>query len=358
MRNELLKLISIGLAVIGLSSAECKAQAAGGNGLRLDRLDVQRFEQSYEAWVQNIVHHVLPKSNVSILTEFNYTNNPEIIQNYEERRAVDHLPGLPDVSDSNISHPTDNPIYDLITQQNIKVIFEEQPSEDQIRILKEILAVKLNLDTSHGDQVSFDNLHRGNGYFNKALVSFSKNTKMNLLMILLAAMGVAIVLARKNKKDSKLKAMGEKEVDSLYLKVNPISAILKSDPKFLISMIRNQELDFMVQVMAHAPVSFNQVMLQVFEENEKKALFDAFQAQRLGVSVTQSKYAQLVLAAKIHDELKLQAIQQVDEFNEMSAKINEQRLKMQESLIQLKALYTAQDSNQEFSEEVNNEASI
>jgi len=81
----------------------------------------------------------------------------------------------------------------------------------------------------------------------------------------------------------------------------------------------------------------------------------------LDVSRKKSKYSQLLLAAKIHDESKIEAIQKPDEFSHVSGQIAEQRSKMQESLKQLKALYNADEnlaSTEIKDQEVNYEASI
>ncbi len=359
MRNEFLKIISIGIAVMGFSIVESRAQnKVNQTTVHLERTEMQHFEQSYEAWVQGIVHQVLPKTNLTVLTEFNYSSSPEQIQTYEEHRAANHLPGLPEVTDISNAHPTENPIYELISQQNIKLIFDEQPTDDQIRVLKEMLIVKLNLDTSHGDQLSFDHLNRGNNYLGKLAVSFSKNKKINLILMLLAAIAATVVAVVRNKKSSANKELGENEISHYYNKLNPIEIVLKTEPKFLISLIRKQETNFLVQIMAHAPISFNQIILQIFETEEREALFKAFQEQRLSITRKKSKYSQLLLAAKIHDELKIEAIKQVDVLSEVSTKIAEQRMKMNDSLQQLKALYVSTENDQVKSDEVNHEATI
>lgn len=334
---------------------------ASSSGPRLDRIEVQRFEQSYEAWVQSIVQHVLPKTNVSVLIDLNYSSNPDIVQNYEERRAVDHLPGLPEVQDTNRSNPTENPLYELVTQQNIKVIFDDQPNDDQIRVVKEILSVKLNLDTSHGDQVAFDHLQRNAGGVARVGAAIARTARSSTALIILALLGFAGIIFGRSRNVAKLKAQGEIEMNAYYAKVNPIASILSTDARVLISVIRKQETEFLVQVMAHASIPFNQIVLQVFEEEERKKLFDSYQEQRLDVSRKKSKYSQLLLAAKLHDELKIEAMQQVDEFNEVSNRINEQRLSMQESLKQLKALYVSEEGasvETQDQEEVNHEASL
>ena len=362
MRNELLKFISLCLAIVSVSATRSEAQSVGASsGPRLDRIEVQRFEQSYEAWVQSIVKHVLPKTNVSVLIDLNYSSNPDIIQSYEERRAVDHLPGLPDVQDTNRSNPTENPLYELVTQQSIKVIFDDQPSDDQIRVVKEILSVKLNLDTTHGDQVSFDHLQRNASAAGRLGAAIARTARSSTALIILALFGFAGIIFRKNRTSAKLRMQGEIEMNACYARVNPIASILNTEARVLISVFRKQETDFLVQVMAHAPIAFNQIVLQVFEEEERKKLFDSYQEQRLDVSRKKSKYSQLLLAAKLHDELKIEAMQQVDEFNEVSNRINEQRLSMQESLKQLKALYVSEESSQvetQDQEEVNHEASL
>jgi len=352
--------------VFSVSATRSEAQsvsqstAPSASAPRLDRIEVQRFEQSYEAWVQSIVQHVLPSTATSILVDLTYSNNPDTLQSYEEHRAANHLPGLPDVLDNNTSaNPIENPLFELVTAQNIKVIFEEQPSDDQIRVVKEILGAKLNLDSTHGDQISFDHLNRNTTATARAWSVVKKTARSSTSMIVLAFLVVAFVLVRKNRIASELRAMGEVEINALYSKVNPIKSIFGANPKTLISVIRRQETDFLVQAMAHAPIVFNQIILQVFEEADRKNLFEAFQAERLNVSSKKSRYSQLLLAAKIHDEVKIEALQQIDLLNEVSGKVNEQRLIMQKSLQQLKALYGSGDAAvAKQGQGVNHEASI
>lgn len=359
MRNEFLKIMFLGLAMMDFASSDSFAENTAKNTvIHLDRTEVQRFEQRYESWVQSIVKQAVPKAGASVLVEFDYSNNPDLIQTYEERRAVSHLPGLPDLTESDNGHPTENPLYELVSNQNIKVIFDQNPGDDQIRIVKEILKSKLNLDLAHGDHVTFDTFNRSNAYFEKAKGSLSKNSKLLIVLTILSALGALGLMFRREQSNRKMKEVGEKEVNALYQKLNPLSLILKTETKLLISVIRKQDKELIVQVMSHAPVQFNQIILQIFEDEERTELFNQYQANRLQVSLKRSRYSQLLLAAKIHDESKIEAIQQVDVISEMAAKISEQKMNMQDSLMQLKTMFQARQDSMRLPEEVNHDATI
>ena len=359
MRNEFLKIMFLGLAMMDFASSDSFAENTAKNTvIHLDRTEVQRFEQRYESWVQSIVKQAVPKVGASVLVEFDYSNNPDLIQTYEERRAVSHLPGLPDLTESDNGHPTENPLYELVSNQNIKVIFDQNPGDDQLRIVKEILKSKLNLDLANGDHVTFDTFNRSNAYFEKAKGSLSKNSKWLIVLTILSALGALGLMFRREQSNRKMKEDGEKEVNALYQKLNPLSLILKTETKLLISVIRKQDKELIVQVMSHAPVQFNQIILQIFEDEDRAELFNQYQANRLQVSLKRSRYSQLLLAAKIHDESKIEAIQQVDVFSEMAAKISEQKMTMQDSLMQLKTMFQTRQDSMRLPEEVNHDATI
>ena len=350
----------------------------------LDKSDVQQFEQGYESWVQNTVQKIIQKNPVTVLIELNYTKNPDALQSYEERRAANHLPGLPEMSDPHFNTPQESPISELISSQSIKLIFEQELTTDQMRVINEVLAVKLKLDLSHGDKILFDHLRT------QITPRPSRNrTDLYLILFFILVSGVVLVLIAKNKFNSKfnnkleankseatsepnnttannttanntpannttINNKSEEHIQSFYQKVNPIKTILKSDPKTLLETIQKQDHTFLLSVIAHAPLRFNQMIFKICEPEKRFKLLEAYKNNRHEISQQKSRYSQILLAAKIHDQMKMNALQQIDVLNESQLKSQELKKKMKESLKQIKASLNSPTP----SDEVNHENSL
>lgn len=302
------------------------------DSFRLDRNDMQSFERSFEIWIQDLVYQISPKTKVNVIAEFKYSSNPDLIQNYEEKMAANHLPGVPDVIDLDM-HPTQNPIYDLVTQQNVKLIFDRKPNSGAERVIRELVSSKISLNPARGDQMEFD-------YVNESRVvsgfASTRNGKVFLSFLAIAALAAAGFLYKRNRRKVDERYFASEKLNELYDQFNPSASMASVDPEILQAFVCQQEKKLLIEAMSHGSIEFLQAVLRSFTGKDRIKLFEKFEKKRLKVSPKKSRYAQIFLLAKLKDQMKIDAIRKVDALVEVMEQSQSKRESMSESFNELK----------------------
>jgi hypothetical protein len=294
---------------------------------QLDRAEIQSFERSYEAWVQDLVHQVSPKSRANVIVEFNYSSNPDLIQNFEEKMAASHLPGVPEMIDLDM-HPLQHPIYDLVTRQSVKVILENKPSEQNLKVMRDLISSKIFVDAKRGDRVEFD--------FIKTENHLNRNAKIALIALFVMGVAGALLVMHQRRQRKSDRKMTAQKLNDWYDCINPIASMTAVDAATFMSFIREQNHAILVEAMAHANLEFFQAVLKSFNGEARITLYQEFERYRLKVSQKKSRYAQIYLLAKLKDRMNVEAIQKVDSLVEAIEQVRAQREAMEMAMNEMK----------------------
>ena len=351
-----LRTIALCLLVVTFGKANFAWSAPHSISNTIDASEVQRFEQNYEEWVQTLVQSIVPQNPSTVLVELNYTSNPQQLQTYEELKAAEHLPGLPEVSDPNFTRPTESPLFTLVNQQNIKIIFEAALTSNQKRLLDEVLNSKLKIDSSRGDHLVLDQtsgqaLESTSSYFSGknflfalallafgtiVLVSIKRKTAQNthentneappeLQSKLLAietmmqknkipAEKVREVFESEANLITKIKKNNPKAFSKTSQILNPINIIMKSNPKAIINTVRNENPRLIAEATFHAPDLFISTIIQICTKEQQMVIRNLWKQKFGTVSEEKSRYAQTLLAAKVHRAEKDEVSKSIENF--------------------------------------------
>lgn len=324
----------------------------------VDVAEIQQFEQSYEIWIHQLVRHTIQADAETVLVKLNYSNSPEKIQTYQEAKATLHLPGLPDVIDPHLTHPAENPLYSLINEQSIKVLFSNPISKEKQTILAEVIASKAGINRTRGDQLSIETT-ASDFWVNPETV---KLIAFGLLgsAVLFALLGL-IALGFKNNRKIKLKTLFSKkatqtiklktkdahEVLKVIAKRNPVVAshtskildpleiILNSDPKTTVLTIQNEPAKNLARAMDRASIEFAQIIYRAATPKQRiiiKNHLNILASQKNNNRDHESKFYQLLLASKVQNNTKNGIVNQIETLVSTQELREAEEIKAQESL--------------------------
>ncbi|NDG84122.1 MAG: hypothetical protein EBX52_03675 [Proteobacteria bacterium] len=150
---EPLKRLILSIALITGSAAFTEKSLASET---ISAAEIQHFEQTFEGWGRDIIANINPALKFTVIAKISFSQTPEQLQDYEEMKMSQHLPGLPEVADPNYSHPLDSPLYALIAKKELKVIFHQNLSTRERGVIDEVIRAKMHLGKTDG--LSFEML--------------------------------------------------------------------------------------------------------------------------------------------------------------------------------------------------------
>ena len=314
----------------------------------VDAGDIQRFEQNYEQWVQSLAQSIVPNIPTTVLVDIEYSNNPDDLQNYEELKAANHLPGLPDVIDPNFTYPGESPISALVSKQRIKLIFESPLNANQQKLLKEVLNNKLKLNLDRGDALTLEQVNTLPTQTSNTAATTLPKIKLThrqsmalailALMAMIALTGGAVIRKSFSRIRVSLRSLAKRansanEAVMEYIRVvpseksvtqrlkrrhprlfartsmivNPLNIVLKANPKVLVSVVRNEKIENLARATLHAPEMFTGILLNICTQDQRREIRGIWQVERNVITEEQSRFAQVLLAARIYRQLKKRA---------------------------------------------------
>ena len=349
-------LIAVALAgIVHFSPVFAESLTSPNSLTTVDAGDIQRFEQNYEQWVQSLAQSIVPNIPTTVLVDIEYSNNPDDLQNYEELKAANHLPGLPDVIDPNFTYPGESPISALVAKQRIKLIFESPLNANQQKLLKEVLNSKLKLNLDRGDSLALEqvntlpseNLSATNSTSTATATTLPKiklTHRQSLALVILALMTMIALTGGKairkslSKMSTSLRSLAKRanaanETVMEYLRVvpseksvtqrlkrrhprlfartsmivNPLNIVLKANPKVLVSVVRNEKIENLARATLHAPEMFTGILLNICTQDQRREIRGIWHVEKNAITEEQSRFAQVLLAARIYRQLKKRA---------------------------------------------------
>ena len=308
--------------------------------------DAQHFEQTYEDWAKSVLKNLDPKLDFTVLSRVEFSRNPEYIQDYEDMKAANHLPGLPDLTDPNYSNPLDSPLYALVAKKNFKVIFQNSLSSTEAELVREVLTAKLRLGSDDG--LNFE-------YLNKVVASKTEVPKLNFSLSALFTLfsGIALVLGAFFSLRRKSTKFAEKfttrsvksvttnaslSVDPLALTNKPARPVMTppeaaahsiqiAATQVLKKALLNEKAELIAKASLHASKNFSNRILGECEQDKFDLTVQWITAHHKEVTLQESNYARLLLSARIQQVQNERVLDSIEAFN----KAREMKLKFKQS---------------------------
>ena len=299
--------------------------------------DAQHFEQTYEDWAKSIIKSLNPKLDFTVLSQVEFSRNPEHVQEYEDMKATNHLPGLPDVADPSYTNPLESPLYALVAKKNFKIIVYAPLSSRELDLLREVLNNKLKL--SADDTLNFEYVNREtlNPTPTKTTSPFHATRKAIATLIagLMLLAGAAVSIRKKQSFRQLFKATKKwimnYKTKSIALnppKVNPTLSpghqIQAASPAALRKVLETEKADLIARASLNATKRFSNRLLGECDQNKFDLVIQWINANHKNVNHQDSNYARLLIAARlqqVQNDFVLNSIDQFNRIREMKAKL-------------------------------------
>ncbi len=310
-----------------LTAGTLQAEYAGASDL-YSASDVQHFEQAYEDWTAQLVRGLDSKLKFTVITQVQFSQNPEKLEAFEDARASNHLPGLPDVADPIYSNPTDSPLYTLAEKKIIKIYFQSPISANEERVIREIINVKLKL--SNNDSLQIENTDAPTP--STKGTPFSKRRALATASFLLGALLLCGALFKQKFNLKKInlfkKAAPKKELPITALAITPATQIMNAKGATLREAVANEKVEVIAKASLNATREFSNQVLGEMSQEKFDLVNQWIERNKKKVSAKDSNYSRLLLAARlqqINNRLVLKSIESYGELRAMRKKINEVR---------------------------------
>ena len=284
--------------------------------------DAQRFEQSYEDWTKKIIHDLNPKLQFTVLSQIEFSRNPEQLQDYEDMKAVNHLPGLPEVMDQNYSNPLDSPLYALVAKKNFKIISHSNLSPQQISLFREVLNNKLKL--RNDDSLKFETF---NGVASDTTetptkLHFKHNLKAEIALLFGMLLIAGTAFSFRRKKEGVAAAATKLQQKKSVLVPPPLKPALNGTHQIqtapieaLRKCLQGEKPELIGRAALNANSKFNLYLLGECEENKLDLIVQWTQRNQKTVTMQDSNYARLLIAAKLQQIQNTMVLDSIDAFH-------------------------------------------
>jgi len=322
-------LLAMLLATLGAPSVQANTDLVSAS-------DAQHFEQTYEDWTKGLIKSVSPKLEFTVLSEVEFSRNPERLQDYEDIKAANHLPGLPDISDPNYTNPLDSPLYALVVKRSFKVIFYSAITQDEIDAIHEVLNSKLKLNAN--DSLAFEHVNR-NPMVKKGLaIGTHKTAIFSLVFGCALLIGAFFLFNHRIGLGNRIKAkltQAEALPPATNPKLQPAHLIQMASTETLKKVLEKEKPELIARASLNATKKFSNYILGECEQSKFDLIIQWINANHKTVSRQDSNYARLLLSARLQQVQNESVLSSIEAFN----KIRKAKLKLMAS----RPIYTIQE---------------
>ena len=332
-KNRFLILNLILSSVLILLSAETPAFAESDI---VSPSDAQHFEQTYEDWARSLIKRLNPKLEFTILSQIEFSRNPGKLQEYEDIKAANHLPGLPDIADPNYTNPLESPLYALVAKKNFKLIYYTPLNSQEMGLFKEVLVTKLRLGEK--DQLIFEYVNRKAPVNPKSDGNFRIQLGYFCLFLGFLSLVTALFYRKKSTLLAQVKDMSTVKIETkepapleIPLTNNSLLAINQIEnatPGDLRKILASEKSELIARASLNASKKLSNRLLGECEQSKFDLVIQWIQKNHKMVSHQDSNYARLLLAARLQQAQNEQVLSSIDAFNkahEMRAKLKASR---------------------------------
>jgi hypothetical protein len=293
--------------------------ASSGAEEAISAAEIQHFEQTYEELTGKIIRSIQPKIEFTVLARVELSAHPEKLAAYEESKATHHLPGLPEVTDPNYSHPFESPLLPLLEKKSIKVYFRSALSKDQDRVIREVVQAKLKLTAT--DSLVFESTGASiSGSSSSAPARASRKIALAGLAVGIALIGLALFgknVSFRGALSRKRSAARESQAAVAPTAIPSTTQIVNANTSTLREALAQERVDIIAKASMNATRRFSHRILGEMDQ-EKFDLVNQWIERNKGlVANVDSAYARLMLAARIQQLQNNNLLKSIEGFSKM-----------------------------------------
>jgi hypothetical protein len=291
--------------------------APSGAEEAISAAEIQHFEQTYEELTGKIIRSIQPKIEFTVLARVELSAHPEKLAAYEESKATHHLPGLPEVTDPNYSHPFESPLLPLLEKKSIKVYFRSALSRDQDRVIREVVQAKLKLTAT--DSLVFEST--GSSVSSPgAPAKSSRRLALAGLAVGIALIGLALFGKNPSLRGAlsgKKSGLNKSQAAFAPTAIPSTTQIANANTGTLREALAQERVDIIAKASMNATRRFSHRILGEMDQ-EKFDLVNQWIERNKGlVANVDSAYARLMLAARIQQLQNTNLLKSIEGFSKM-----------------------------------------
>ena len=307
------RLFLIGVVIAGSAAFTEKSAAAD----TVSAAEIQHFEQTFENWGREIVANIDPALKFTVIAKISFSQTPEQLQDYEEMKISQHLPGLPEVADPNYSHPLDSPLYALIAKKELKVIFHQNVPARERAVIDEVLRAKMRF--SKTDVLAFDSLES-----NPAVRAPRNAKRAYALLAGTFALGLAFSALRMRQRRARSAAGAKSAPRAARPPAVPAHLqILNAEPSARREALRMNRAEVVAKATLNCSPRFANEVLGELEQDQFDQVNQWILKNRKTVTSEDSNYARILIAAAVQKSETRKFIEKISTFNQRASRPGE-----------------------------------
>ena len=281
--------------------------------------EILHFEQTFENWSREIVANVNPNLKFTVIAKIGFSQTPEQIQEYEDLKMAQHLPGLPEVSDPGYTHPLDSPLYALIAKKEIKVIFHQSVPSQERNVIDEVLRAKMHL--GQNDTLTFQ-------IVDSAPVARAPRDLKKAYSLLTVLFGLALVasgfMARRRNRAGKKAQRKEASTKSVSPPAIPAHVqIMNADPLVRREALKLNKAEIVAKATLNCSTRFANEILGELDQEQFDLVNQWILKNKKTVNTADSNYARLLIAAGVQKAETQKFIEKISVLNQRAPRPSE-----------------------------------
>ena len=280
--------------------------------------EIQHFEQTYESWAAEMIRNINPKLKFTVIAKVEFSQNPDQLETYDDMKAAQHLPGLPEVADPAYSHPMDSPLFALVAKKNLKVIFHSSMNSNEKRVVDEVIRAKMKF--TGADSLSYESLESNP----VSDLPDSRKRAMAILSLILGAGILAGTLSGRKAKNAKKLEANTRNSSPPALPAS--HRILNAKPAVRRQSLRNERAETIAKASLHCSLRFSNELLGELDQGQFDEVNQWILQNRSHTTKNEAEFARILIAANIQQNQNSKLIETLNRVKAGPALQNEASL--------------------------------
>jgi hypothetical protein len=253
--------------------------------------EIQHFEQTYESWASEMIRNINPKLKFTVIAKVEFSQNPEQLETYDDMKAAQHLPGLPEIADPGYTHPMDSPLFALVSKKSLKIIFHSSMNSNEKRVVDEVIRAKMKFNGT--DSLAYESMESNP-------VSDLPNSRKRAMAILSLILGAGILAGALSGRKPK----NSKKAHRITLNSNPpvlpaSHRILNAKPAIRRQTLRHERAETIAKASLHCSLRFSNELLGELDQGKFDEVNQWILQNRTHTNKNEAEFARILIAANI-----------------------------------------------------------
>jgi hypothetical protein len=275
--------------------------------------EIQHFEQTYESWAQEIVHNINPNLKFTVISEIQFSERPSQIAAYEEMKLSQHLPGMPEMTDPNYSHPMDSPLFALVARKKIRIIFHTPINPVEQKVIDEVIRAKMKI--AGLDSLKIED--QDSSFFKMPKIDRKAASVLITLFAALSLIGSSVLAARqirRRKSAKKIQPAASKDSKVAAPPVPVHEQILAGNPVIRRSALKKERTEVIARASLNCSKRFSNELLGELDQAQFDLVNQWLLKAKKTVTPADSNYSRFLLAARIKQAQNEKLIESLQTF--------------------------------------------